>query len=475
MFFLTYLRRELRRRMRQAIFIALGLALGIGLVVTVIGASAGVKAAQAKVLTSLYGAGTDITVTTALPPPKGNQGRIGIQITPSGVHVCVNGKCHLDHSGVLDTLITQEYAPMGEPAVASVRRLHGVQAADGGLTLVDNRMTLPSSANPGFVPPTSFTVDGADIAQPHVGPFSNATLRSGRTFTAADENSDVALADSGYAASHGLKAGGTVTIANVKFTVVGIVSQPESSTPPDVYIPLARAQALAYDPANLRYLTNDVNTIYVTAASSADIAAIQKAIEKLLPSATVTSSANLANEVTGSLASTAKLANSLGKWLAVLVLIAAFALASLLTIAAVSRRTPEFGTLKALGWRSNRIVGQVLGESVVCGILGGLAGVGLGFAGVAIIDKIAPKLSATLPSASGGGLQTQTVGGPGGGTGIISTPAHTTVSVPMSASVTLTAILLAVLLAIAGGLLAGSFGGWRAARLRPVTALSKVG
>ena len=35
-------------------------------------------------------------------------------------------------------------------------------------------------------------------------------------------------------------------------------------------------------------------------------------------------------------------------------------------------------------------------------------------------------------------------------------------------------IVLAVVLAIAGGLIAGMFGGWRAARLRPAAALSKV-
>ena len=36
-------------------------------------------------------------------------------------------------------------------------------------------------------------------------------------------------------------------------------------------------------------------------------------------------------------------------------------------------------------------------------------------------------------------------------------------------------IVLAVLLAVAGGIIAGMFGGWRAARLRPADALSKVG
>jgi putative ABC transport system permease protein len=45
----------------------------------------------------------------------------------------------------------------------------------------------------------------------------------------------------------------------------------------------------------------------------------------------------------------------------------------------------------------------------------------------------------------------------------------------LSAPVTVTAIVLAVALAILGGLIAGGFGGWTAARLRPAAALTKVG
>ncbi len=48
------------------------------------------------------------------------------------------------------------------------------------------------------------------------------------------------------------------------------------------------------------------------------------------------------------------------------------------------------------------------------------------------------------------------------------------VSVTLTAPVTLSVIVLAVLLALAGGLVAGSFGGWRAARLRPAAALARV-
>lgn len=56
---------------------------------------------------------------------------------------------------------------------------------------------------------------------------------------------------------------------------------------------------------------------------------------------------------------------------------------------------------------------------------------------------------------------------------IVPATSHT-ILVPLSASVTATAVLLAVVLAVAGGLLSGSFGGWRAARLRPADALTKV-
>jgi putative ABC transport system permease protein len=110
----------------------------------------------------------------------------------------------------------------------------------------------------------------------------------------------------------------------------------------------------------------------------------------------VTNSSDLANEVTGSLASASSLANNLGRWLAIAVLVAAFLLASLLTMSAVSRRVREFGTLKALGWRSRRVIGQVMGESIVIGMVGGIVGVGLGFLGATLVSRLFPPLSASI-------------------------------------------------------------------------------
>jgi len=191
----------------------------------------------------------------------------------------------------------------------------------------------------------------------------------------------------------------------------------------------------------------------------------------VLPKATVTTAQDLADQVSGSLKSASQLADTLGKWLAIAALIAAFAVASLLTVSAVSRRVREFGTLKALGWKSRRVVGQVMGESVVQGVAGGILGVVIGVAGAQLIAHFSPVLKATVG-------QTTTAGGPGGmappGMQAALGQAAQTVAVHLTAPVSVQLVLLAAGLALLGGILAGAFGGWRAARLRPVDALRRV-
>jgi putative ABC transport system permease protein len=526
--FFTYLRRELRRRMRQAIFIALGLALGVGLVITVTAASAGVKNAQGTVLHALYGVGTDVTVTktpTAGSFTPGSFGfgfRAGTRSRPAA-----GTKINDSTLSASPTL-----AAISSSSVTTVAGLHGVAAAAGGLTL-DNRTisgTVPAvnvnggggggsggggggsgsggSGNGGQnfranFTTSNFSVAGVDIGSGELGPLSSGKLSAGRTFSAADTSANVALVDASYATQNKLTAGSAIAVGNksgkaTTFKVVGIVSEPAGDNPSDVYIPLAVAQ-------NLAGLKNQVNTIYVAASSSSAISSVQSQISKALPGYTVTTSSDLASEVTGSLSSASSLANNLGKWLALAVLIAAFLLASLLTMAAVSRRVREFGTLKALGWKSRRIIGQVMGEAVTLGLIGGAIGIGLGLAGAELVSKLSPKLSAVVGqttgsatpggarqfgfgaggAAGGGGFGGGGAGGGGGGGGFGGGPgagtfrrpgaAGHTVAVHLSAAVSPNVIVLAVVLAVAGGIVAGIFGGWRAARLRPAAALAKVG
>jgi putative ABC transport system permease protein len=173
-----------------------------------------------------------------------------------------------------------------------------------------------------------------------------------------------------------------------------------------------------------------------------------------------TTPGNLPGVVNDAIASSAGLAADLGTWLAVAALAAAFALAALLPLAGVTRRVREFGTLKAMGWRAGRITAQVLGESVAVGIAGALAGVGVGFAGAALVAALGPTLNVTVitPPGAGGSLG-----------GLTPVPVH--FSAPVSPGV----VALAAALGIAGGVLAGALGGWRAARLRPAAAMAQVG
>jgi ABC-type antimicrobial peptide transport system permease subunit len=195
---------------------------------------------------------------------------------------------------------------------------------------------------------------------------------------------------------------------------------------------------------------------------------VSSEISKSMPTATVTTSSDLASEVTGSLSSASTLANSLGKWLAVAVLAAAFFLASILTMAAVARRVREFGTLKAIGWTSRRIIRQIMGEALVIGVIGGVAGIGIGYGAAAIVQAVAPPLTATASTGA------SAAGSRFSGLAHSASSAAPTVSVHLTAPVTLGVVGLAVLLAIAGGLIAGSVGGWRVVRLRPAAALSRL-
>jgi putative ABC transport system permease protein len=402
--FITYLLRELRRRMRQSICIALGLALGVGLVITVTAASRGVSDSQGKVLQSLYGVGTDITVTQSPTAGSGAPQRFSLPSRSGG-----------STSASHDILASAGMGTLKSSAVTTVADQKNVTAAAGALVLNDTKLSgtfnsasggsaeaasggsgaSASSGGSGSFSANSFSVAGVDPASDSLGPLASGTIISGHSITSAEANENVAVVDSSYAKSETLKVGSTITVDGKSFTVVGIAAAGQGVTDSDVYIPLARAQALAG-------MSGEVNTIYVSAASASDISAVSAEISHALPKATVTTSSDLASEVTGSLSSASTLANSLGKWLAVAVLVAAFGLASVLTVSAVARRVREFGTLKAIGWSSRRIIRQVMGEALVIGSAGAAAGVAIGYGAAAIVQAVAPPLTAAVDSAGSG-------------------------------------------------------------------------
>ncbi|MGX1367808.1 ABC-type lipoprotein release transport system permease subunit [Streptomyces canus] len=485
--FFTYLRRELRRRRKAALVVASGLALGIALVIVVSSVSSGMGKAQDKVLQSLYGLGTDMTVTKAAQPQASSSDRPRFRFDAQD-----NGS---DAEQSSDRVLVQGFQTLSSDTVTKVDRQSGVSDAVGGLSLqvikISGQFTRGEfqqdgngGAGGGFgrngggtgqpqgevrgggadFDVNNYSVYGTDVTKAALGPLTSSRITDGRTFTSAETDAKVAVVDSAYAKEKKLKVGSTVTIKSVKFKVIGIATADSGDAAANVYIPLTQAQTLSDS-------KNKVTTIYVKATDSQKIDSVKSTIQQNISGTTVTTSADLADTVSGSLSTASSLATNVGKWLSIAVLVAAFLVAGLLTSSAVSRRVREFGTLKALGWKSGRVTRQVVGEAMVHGLLGGALGIALGLAGAYAVTAISPTLQAQLGGGAGG------AGGPGGGGGFGGPgrqAAARTLDVALTAPVSLTTVAIAVGLAVAGGLIAGAFGGWRASRLRPADALRRV-
>jgi ABC-type antimicrobial peptide transport system permease subunit len=477
----TYLRRELNNRRRQTFIIAIGMALAIALVILVNALAGGVKNAQASALQSVYGVGTDVTVTKAATAPSsgGQRFDFGADDGSSDGDSTKLSTSRLDvargTTAFSTSVLTKAAASTGVKSATGVLSLTNtnfsgsIPSGSSGSSATRPTMGASGSAQ-GAGGPSSFGVDsttvlGYDTATTS-GPISSTTLVTGRMLKASDEGGSNVVLDQSYATSASKKVGSTVSLGGKTFTVVGIVqsTSTDSTSAANVYMSLTTAQKVSGE-------TGRISGVYVTASSSTDVTAVQTALEKTLGSGyTVNTQADLASTVSGSLSTASTLASTLGTWLSVLVLAAAFLIAVLFTVSGVTRRTREFGTLKAIGWNDRRIVGQVAGESLVQGLLGGAIGVVLGLVGILVVNLIHPTLTAAASTGAQGGPGGGN-GGPGGAMGAATSAAS---SIALSLPITGAVLGIAVGLAILGGLIAGAFGGWRATRLRPAAALRSV-
>lgn len=102
---------------------------------------------------------------------------------------------------------------------------------------------------------------------------------------------------------------------------------------------------------------------------------------------------------------------------------------------AVFERTREIGVLRAVGWSSRRVLGLILGETILVCLAGGLLGIGLGWLSLRMISRTTILM----------GVSTANLG--------------------------ITLIIQALMVVMVLGLVGGFYPAWRASRLPPVEAL----
>jgi hypothetical protein len=303
---------------------------------------------------------------------------------------------------------------------------------------------------------SAYTIGGVDQTHRTQGLITTAQVTKGRYF---DRNGGrEALISTTYAVKHSLKVGSKLGLNGKSFVVVGLVAPPLGGQSADVYLPLEQQQTLANE-------KNLANVVLVRAVSSSQVGAVQKAIETALPNAQVASSKQVADTISGSLVDASNLSHDLGFAISAAAALAAFLLAALLALSSVGKRVRELGTLKALGWTQWKVVRQVAGESLATGVLGGVLGIALGLLGVLLINLFGPNLTAHSTTGASADLL---------GDLASATERTATSTVSLTAPVAVTVLAIGFALALLGGLIAGTAGALRAARLRPADALRQV-
>ncbi len=512
MFFLKYAFLELRRRRGRTILTALGLGVGVALVVMVSGLTTGLNNAQANVLKPLTGVGTDMSVTRPLKINTSGGAGSFASLSPSERRQLRNEAVR--SSGFNFAKIkpgakinTYAFVPganltFSTGELAKLSKLANVASVAGSLTLSVNHIsgTIPkinvhqqfhagqtfhfpgggrgrrrrifsftapggygkASANfgGGAIATNSLTITGVDPSKPSLAPVTPSQIVKGSYFSSAQTGNQAIVAQS-YANSDNLKVGSVLKLDGKRFEVIGISSSPLGGTASDVYVKLAVLQALAG-------YKGQIDTAAVQATNGGTVGGVASAISKSFASSQVTTASDLAKRVGGSLNDAKNLAHNLGGALEIVGLVAAILIASLLMLSSITRRVREIGTLKAVGWSRGQVVRQISVEAFGQGLIGGVLGVAIGVAGIAILNAVGWTLKASV-------AQPASAGGPFGFGALSQTAINagsTIVKITAKASVEL--VIAAVVLALLASLIAGTIASFRAARLRPAAALRTI-
>ena len=389
------------RRMRSLLTV-LGILIGIAAVILTVGLGQG---ASQQVSSAIGALGSNLLV-----------------VTPGST---TNSSGFRGGQGSATTLTMSDADMLAEPSIApDVGAVAPANTSNGSLAAGSNTWTS--------------TVTGTTPAWLTV---RNRTVSEGRFFTDDDMTAGNTVAVLGSETASelftGTPIGQTVTIGSSQFTVIGVLATQGTSSTTNlddtVVVPMTTFASRISTSTNAQ----SVSTIYVTAKDQDSLsAAYQETNNALLTSHGVTADAadfSLSSQqsLVETVTSTARtLTVLLGGVAAISLLVGGIGVMNIMLVS-VTERIREIGLRKALGATPRVILRQFLVEASMLGLIGGVLGSAVGFAGAALLPKL--------------------------------------INQPVTISLAAAAAALVVSLAI--GLTAGLYPAGRAARLAPIDAL----
>ena len=328
-------------------------------------------------------------------------------------------------------------------------------------TIVTPEQTIQQLVNPPQtnIESASYSIAGVDPATPDIG-LVTPVARLQRPLPLELEATNEALVADSYATGRSLKLGSKIDLNGTKFTVVG-PRQASARRPDRGRLPLAREAPEAREPDGPRRTscscapTRAARWPTCRRRSRRSSRTRRSRARRASPTRSAARSPTPRTSRTGSASRWRSSPRSPRS-----------CMAALLTLSSIGKRVREIGTLKALGWTQRR--GRPAGRRRV--VRPGRC-------------RRPPRRrrsgSRSPPGSARSGRRSArrstTGGGDEGAFGLGALAARTvTDKVSLTAPISVTVLLVGFGLALAGGLLAGTAGAFRAARLRPADALRTV-
>lgn len=240
-----------------------------------------------------------------------------------------------------------------------IREIGGVRAA--APYLLFQRQDLNTHA--------TVSIGGLDLGDPStpINACSPEDVIAGRYLEAAD--GEVVLAEESFARSRGLKAGDVLEEFGRRFRVVGLVNTNIRAVKANLYAPLPVVRQVVAEARCVKQEAGDFNVVLVEVEDARRMEEVQEALEKVLAAATVVRF----NCYQPAREAAAEGRAAAGGFAGALVLFAAL-WAGRSQAASVSERRGEIGVLKVLGWPGGRVARQILAESGLQALAGGILG-----------------------------------------------------------------------------------------------------
>jgi putative ABC transport system permease protein len=191
-----------------------------------------------------------------------------------------------------------------------------------------------------------------------------------------DDGKPEALVEQAYARQFGIKLNDTISVADRKFPVVGLVdaSRAAKIAIANVYLPLKEAEDLAVSSKQLQtvspYAPGDVNLLFVK-ADQEKITGLASEMKDVLGSKATVATPDSFLKLLGSLFALSDKFTLAASLIAIIVAV----LIAFKTMAGnIAERAREIGVLKAVGWTNRNVVSQLMSESVIQCFLAGILG-----------------------------------------------------------------------------------------------------